>query len=210
MPQEIPALFLKWAYEGRAALIRRQAEGEAVPAHEIFLGFTRHNPAVISHCSGGLNGSIKGVGFVPKPPYLDETINAYLAHINLGWRDGYSQEGLQLLLRLLYSPGCAKRLDFTVLGSLELAQKHSYVNLQENKAVTLLFYQPPAVSFEVRGWAEVHHQGSKYHLLINAQHDVYHKPNPARWPERPAYLFHLTDIWDNSSTPQGFGTKIYP
>lgn len=55
----IPGAFLKWAYQGRAALIRRQAEGERVPPHEIFLGFTRHNPAVVSYGPAGLNASIE-------------------------------------------------------------------------------------------------------------------------------------------------------
>ena len=58
----IPEAFLKWAYDGRAALIRRQAEGERVAPHEIFLGFTRHNPAVVSDGPAGLNASIGGVG----------------------------------------------------------------------------------------------------------------------------------------------------
>jgi len=208
MSKEIPKLFIQWAYAGRAELVRRQAEGEPVPAHEIFLGFTRHNPVVISHGSAGLNGSVKGVGFIPKPEYLDETLNAYLEHINQGWREGYSQQGLQLLMRYLYGPGCLERIDFTLFGSLELARRHSYTNLQENNNVTLLFYQPPTMSFEVRGRAEIHQAGSKYHTLLNAQHDVYHRPNPARWPERPAYLFHIEAIWDNSNTQQGFGTQI--
>lgn len=206
----IPESFLKWAYEGRAALVRRMAAGEDLDPRELYLGFTRHNPAVISYGSAGLNGSIKGVGFVLKPEYQDEAIAAFLEHINRGWRDGYTREGLQLLLRFFYNPGCAERIDFTLFGSLELAKKHSYVNLQENGKVTLLFFHPPSVSFEVRGWAEIHHQGSKYHTLLNAQHDSYHRPNPERWPERPAYLFHIEEIWDNSSSPRGFGTKIYP
>jgi hypothetical protein len=39
---------------------------EDVPSHEIFLGFTRHNPAVVSSGREGLNASIKGVGYIPK------------------------------------------------------------------------------------------------------------------------------------------------
>ncbi len=205
----IPAIFRRWAYEERAALIRRQAEGERVPAHEIFLGFTRHNPAVITHGSAGLNGSIKGVGFVPRPEFIDETLELFLNHIQRGWRMGYSQEGLQLLMRTLYGQGCCDRLDLTVFGSLELAQKHTYRNLAENRDVTLLFFEPPATSFEVRGRAEILHEGNKYHRLLNAQHDVYHMPRPDLWSERPAYLFHIQEIFDNSGTPDGFGTLIF-
>ena len=95
----IPEEFIRWMYHGRSELVRRQAEGEQVPAHEIFLGFTRHNPAVVSYGPAGLNASIKGVGFVPKPELVQETLDAYLEHIHRGWREGYGNEGLQLLMR---------------------------------------------------------------------------------------------------------------
>jgi hypothetical protein len=206
----LPQDFLRWMYHGRAELIRRQAEGEQVPAHEIFLGFTRHNPAVVSHGPAGLNASIKGVGFIPQPEFLQETLDAYLEHIHRGWREGYSQEGLQVLMRFLYGPGCAERLDFTRLGSLELAQDHSWTNYQANPTATLLFYQPPVVSYEVRGRVEIHEPGSIHHTLINAQHDVYHKPNEAVWSKRPAYLFTIEEIYDNSATKMGFGRQIWP
>jgi hypothetical protein len=199
-PRIIPADFLRWGYEERAALIRRQAEGEKVPSHEVFLGFTRHNPAI---------ASIKGVGFVPKPEYLQETLDAYMEHIQRGVREGYSQEGLQLLMKVLYGPECAERIDFTRLGSLELARRHSWDNLQVNPEATLLFFQPPMVSYEVRTHVEIHEQGSPYHLLLNAQHDVYHHPHPETWAEKPAYIFIIDEIYDNSVTKAGFGQQIY-
>src|SRR5512139_3339960 len=95
--RSIPDAFIDWTYRQRADLIRRQAEGQVVTPNEIFLGFTRHSPGVVSHGPAGLNASIKGVGHVFKPEYLNETIDAYLAHIRLGWRDAYCQDGLQLL-----------------------------------------------------------------------------------------------------------------
>lgn len=204
----IPDAFLRWAYQERAALVRRQAMGERVPPHEIFLGFTRHNPAIVSYGPAGLNASIKGVGYIPKPEYVQETLDAYLEHIGRGWRDGYSNEGLQLLMRFLYGEGCQERIDFFRLGSLELAKDHTWDNLRANPIVTMLFYQPPAVSFEVRGRAEIHEEGSIYHRLINAQHDIYHQPHPERWPKRPAYLLLIEEIYDNSVSPEGFGRRI--
>lgn len=205
----IPQAFVKWAYHDRAALIRRQAEGEQVPPHEIFMGFSRHTPAVVSYGPAGLNASIKGVGFIPKAEYLKEILDAYLEHIERGWRNGYERDGLQLLRDRLYGEGCLERIDFTRLGTLELARDHSWNNLRANPAVTLLFYQPPAISYEVRGKVEIHLEGSLYHRFLNAQHDVYHRPHPERWPERPAYLFTIEEIYDNSATPQGFGRRIY-
>ena len=206
----IPEEFIHWIYRGRAELIRRQAEGEQVPAHEIFLGFTRHNPAFVSYGPAGLNASITGVGFVPKAEFVQETLDAYLEHIHRGWRDGYSQEGLQLLMRLLYGPGCDQRLDWSHLSSLELARDHSWTNFRASSQATLLFFQPPAISYEVRGQIEIHEPGSVYHTLINAQHDVYHQPHEESWPNRPAYIFTIEEIYDNSATKKGFGRHIYP
>ena len=186
--QSIPEAFINWAYEGRAELIRRQAEGQAVAPNDMYLGFTRHNPGVVSHGPAGLNASIKGIGYIPRPEYVEETLDAYLAHIRRGWREGYGQDGLRLLMRVLYGEGCRERIDFSRLGSLELALDHTWTNLRADPAVTLLFYQPPMISYEVRGRAEIHEEGSRYHLLLNAQHDVYHEPHPERWAGRPAYI----------------------
>jgi len=210
MTAPIPEAFVKWAYEGRAEMVRRLASGEQVPHEKVFLSFTRHNPTVISYGSAGLNGSIKGVGWLPKEAFLQETLDAYLAHIGSGWSDAYSNAGLQLLVSRLYGEDCHERIDFGRLGSLELAKDHSWINFRENPQATLVFYQPPAVSYEVRGRVEIHEEGSIYHKLINAQHDTYHQPHVERWPERPAYVFRIEEIFDNSASPKGFGRKIHP
>ena len=205
----IPESFIRWAYHDRGEMILRQAMEEDVPGHEIFLGSTRHNPAVVSFGPEGLNASIKGVGYIPKPEYLQETLDAYMEHIQRGWRDGYFREGLNLLVSLIYGKDCRERIDFTRFGSLELALGHTWGNLQVDPAVTLLFYQPPEISYEIRGRAEIHEEGSMYHRLINAQHDVYHQPHVESWKNRPAYIFIIDEIYDNSATDEGFGNRIY-
>ena len=206
---KIPDEFIRWAYKGRAELICRQASGEHVPAHEIFLGFSRHTPAVVSNGPAGLNASIKGVGFIPKAEYIQETLEAYLTHIQRGWRDEYDRDGLQLLSKWMYGDDCQERIDFERFGSLELACDHTWKNLHADPAVTMLFYQPPMISFEVRGRAEIHEDGSLYHRFLNAQHDVLHEPHPENWAKRPAYIFMIDEIYDNSATKKGFGRQIY-
>lgn len=205
----LPERFLDWLYRERAQLIRRQAAGESLSRGELLLGFTRHSPAVVTCGPAGLNASIKGIGFIPRPEYLEEVLAAYLAHIARGWHPGYQREGLRLLFDLLYSPEAAQRLDFMRLGTLELARGHTYANLQADPRVTLLFFEPPTLSFEVRGRAEIHQEGSLYHRFLNAQHDVFHPPHPERWAERPAYVFTIEEIYDNSATDEGFGRQIY-
>lgn len=207
MEFKLPEEFRRWVYEGRAAMVRSMASGEKVRQDTVFLSFTRHNPVFVSSGPAGLNGSVKGVGFVPQKEYLEETLEVYMRHIDAGWRDGYQDEGLRLLARCLWSQEAKDRIDFSILGSLEMAFKHTWANLQASKAVTLVFFQPPAVSYEVRGEVEICREGICQRYL-NAQHDVYHGPHKERWSSRPAYIVHIKEIYDNSATKEGFGTRL--
>jgi hypothetical protein len=204
--------FFNWAYRTRAGMVRKLYAGEEVSHDKMFLSFTSHNPAFVSNGPAGLNASIKGVGFVPKPELMQETLDAYIEHIK-SYTDGdkaYSQRGLEVLVKHLYAPEAEKRIDFTIMTSIEMAKKHSWENYMDNPEATLIFYQPPAISYELRGKMEIH-EDDIYQRYVNAQHDVYHIPNMERWPERPAYVFRIEEIYDNSVTKEGFGQKMqYP
>ncbi|RKY99918.1 MAG: hypothetical protein DRQ10_05235 [Candidatus Hydrothermota bacterium] len=205
----IPDRFVQWVYRERAALIRSILKGERIDHNRFYLEFTRHNPAIITYGSAGLNGSIKGVGFIPKPEYLEQVFNEFYEHILKGRRPGYPREGLKLLVKHLYAEDAEQRIDLTKFVSLELAKKHTWTNLHESSKATLLFFQPPSISFEVRCRVEIH-EGDLIHKYVNAQHDVYHMPHVERWPDRPAYVFIIEEIFDNSDSEEGFGTKIWP
>lgn len=213
--------FFNWAYRTRGNTVKALAEGKEMSPEKIFLSFTSHDPVFISHGSAGLNGSVKGIGFIPKAEYLEEALAAYIEHIKSYDPEdkSYSNRGLQLLLKWLYSEEAEKTVDFEHIYSVEMAFKHSWTNYRENSEATLLFYQPPMLSFEVRGQMEIvgeHNEigsCSPFELpliqqFINAQHDVYHTPNIDRWVTRPAYKFTVEEIFDNSANKIGFGTKI--
>ena len=210
--------FFKWAFDTRGRTVMALNNGEEISKEKMFLSFCSHDPAFISHGPAGLNASIKGIGFLPKPEYLEETLEAYLKHIDSFDPEDktYSERGLALLVKYMYGPEARDRIDFTCVGSLEMAKMHSYTNYKANPEATLLFYQPPMISYELRGKMEIIDEcdsGKReiYQQMINAQHDVYHRPNKAIWLDRPAYLFHIEEIYDNSATRDGFGTKmIYP
>lgn len=210
--------FFNWAFRSRAETVMKLQRGEKISREQVFLSFCSHNPAFISHGPGGLNGSVKGVGFLPKPEYLEETLEAYLRHIKSydGDDEAYSKRGLALLVEHLYRPEVHDRIDFTRLGSLEMAKKHSWDNFRVNREATLIYYQPPVISYELRGTIEIYDEATSgkrelYQQFINAQHDVYHRPDMSRWLMRPAYVFTIREIWDNSASKEGFGTKMrYP
>ena len=213
--------FFNWAYRTRGNTVKALAEDQKMAPEKIFLSFTSHDPVFISNGPAGLNGSVKGIGFIPKEEYLEEALAAYIEHIKTYDPSDktYSDRGLKLLMKWLYSEEAEKTVDFSHIYSVEMAFKHSWTNYQVNPEAMLLFYQPPMLSFEVRGTMEIvgkHNEPgsvSPFELpliqqFINAQHDVYHAPNIERWVTRPAYKFKVEEIFDNSAGKNGFGTRI--
>lgn len=210
--------FFEWAFRTRAKTVINLFEGKDMSKEKVFLSFCSHDPALVSNGPAGLNASIKGIGFMPKPEYLEETLEAYIKHIKSYTPEDktYSKRGLELLIKYMYAPEAQKRIDFTCVGSLEMAKKHSYANYKVNPEATILFYQPPVISYELRGKMEIHDQMDSgkieiYQQFINAQHDVYHKPDMNRWLKYPAYVFRIEEVYDNCVTKDGFGTQLkYP
>jgi len=207
--------FFNWAFRTRANTVIKLANGEEMSPEKVFLSFCSHDPALVSHGPAGLNASIKGIGFMPKPEYLEETLNAYIEHIKSydGDDKAYSKRGLKLLVKYMYGEEARDRIDMTCIGSLEMAKKHSYTNYKANPEATILFYQPPMISYELRGQMEIHDEmdsGKRelYQQFLNAQHDVYHRPDMDRWLKYPAYVFRIEEIYDNCVTKDGFGTKM--
>ena len=73
------------------------------------------------------------------------------------------------------------------------------------------------VSYKLKGTIEIYDEVSSgktelYQRFINAQHDVYHTPSGMElWQKRPAYIFRIEEIYDNSASRNGFGERlIYP
>ena len=204
--------FFKWAFETRAKNVMAIYNGEDISRDRLFLNFTSHNPALVTNGPGGLNASIKGVGFVPKPEYLEEILAKYMKHIESydGDNQAYSQRGLKILVEELYDPSVRHRIDFTRITTLEMAKNHTWANVQDNNEATYIFYQPPVISYELRGKITIDDEGI-YKKFVNAQHDVYHAPNVERWVKRPALVFDIEEVYDNSVSKTGFGKQMkYP
>ncbi len=207
--------FFNWAFRTRAQTVMNIYNGVEMSKEKVFLSFCSHDPALVSYGPAGLNASIKGIGFMPKPEYLEETLEAYIEHIKTYDPEDkeYSKRGLGLLVKYMYGPEAQHRVDFTCIGSLEMAKDHSYRNYKANPQATILFYQPPMISYELRGQMEIHDENDTgkreiYQQFINAQHDVYHSPDMNRWLSYPAYVFRIEEVYDNSATKEGFGAKM--
>jgi hypothetical protein len=215
--------FFEWAYRTRGNTVKALAEGGKMNMEKLFLSFTSHNPVFISHGAKGLNGAVKGVGFAPRPGFMEAALKDYIEHIKTFSPDdpGYQARGLHILIKHLYCEEAERNIDFSHLYGIEMAYKHSYANYLENPEASLVFYQPPMISYELRGRMELigkrHQKGAvvdpfglpPVQQFVNAQHDVYHAANTALWKSRLVYRFTIEEIWDKSAGKNGgFGKRL--
>ncbi|RLE82056.1 MAG: hypothetical protein DRJ52_02890 [Thermoprotei archaeon] len=197
----LPSKFIKNIFVERKELIKRVIEGKST-REDFLIGFLRHTPAVATYGPAGLNASIKGVGFIVKEEYLETATNIILEQLSRGV-DRIT--ALKILLETVYDED---KVDFTKLTSIELAKKHTWVNVLENPEATILFYIPPNITYEVRCTVTIH-ENDIYWKYVNAVHDLFHGGRKARdWSKTPVYLFHIKEIYDND--PKLMGEKIYP
>lgn len=197
--------FLVWAFAGRRELLENIYNDRIADNNKMFIEFTRHTPVMITNGPAGLNGSVKGFGFVPKNEFVSEMLAKLVDVIKLGEKAS-DELRLKTLINTVYSNDSEHKLDFSKLVSLELAKKHTWENVNSGNALcTLVYYQPPMISFEVRGNVEVH-SDDQYSMFANAIHDIYHSKN-TQIASKPAYIMTIEEIFDNSV--QGFGKKIY-
>lgn len=210
--------FFDWAFNTRAKNVIDMYNGVMTSHERMFLNFCSHEPAFVSYGPAGLNASVKGVGFLPKDEYLEEILEEYIAHIKT-YEPGdktYGQRGLGLLIKHMYGEEAHHKMDFTKLGSLEMAKRHSWTNYQVNKEAALIFHQPPMISYKLKGKVEIYDEAASgkrelYQQFINAQHDMYHTPDMSRWLSYPAYIFRIEEVYDNSASKKGFGAQLqYP
>ncbi len=237
MVVELPQQFLRWNYFSRMESIKSFIEGKHEKDMNLFfLESTRHNPALCTafmkpNGTIYVNAKIVGAGYVLKQKFLTEATKTLNQHITFGDKlfskalnsnerkeaaREYQRNGMLLLLKQLYlEPAETKRrVDFTKMSTMELAKskphssKHTWSIVQKNQTACLLFYRPPNISFELHGRLDIHKNGI-YHEFVNAVHDAFHYvPPEKRQILRPVYVFNVEEVYDNSPTPEGYGTKI--
>lgn len=212
--------FLSHFYYGlRDEYLEHIQKGER-PLLEVFLGLTRNNPAVVT-CSKDLqpNGSIKSVGFIPKATLLAEITQKYDEFLLWRWQEikkmmgadyegegwlyspypDFIVDGLKHSLKYIHLPSeeAEKKIDFDKLGTLEGFGTKTWHNLQENKKAAIVYYLPPGIHFQVSCTVEIQKAGP-IREFFNRVACAAHGDNPAKWPQRTAYIFHVEEVIDKS------------
>ncbi len=209
---------------------------EHMDPYRFYIEFTRHNPVLCTACltekgSIEVNGKVVGIGYIPKKEHMKNLIKIFEEHI---WksdeeyfehqddeeyirrlRRNHSKRGAKLLLKYIYldEEDAADKIDFEKLATIELAarlphsSKHTWRILQHSDTASLVFFQPPSISYELKGRISIH-LDDDYHRLVNLVHDAYHYTPPENRGFRPVYIFHVEEVYDNSPTKKGFGRRI--
>ena len=196
----IPEEFVEQVFRKRKAAAQKMAS-DGFDEKSMYLEFSRHTPAVATYGTAGLNLAVKGIGFVLKEHFMHGALVRLKQFIKINHS---RKEALDYLLKHVYEE---EKVDFERLSTLELAKKHTFQNIGENRKATLMFFIPPDTSYEVRCNVEIHVDGV-YHEYVNAVHDLFHRPETGRdWSQTPAYIFSIQEIYDNS--PRKMGKQLY-
>ncbi len=238
MKQDGREKFFNYAYGTRTAMSKMRVQGTQADESKMLIMSLTHTPAVITVGDAGINASIKGFGFVPKPEYMEEILEKYIAHMKTyDWSEGadnteYHKKAYELLYETKYAPENQHKVDKTRLISIEMAKHfnvehnrdaevvaHTYTNVVNKGPVdaTLIYYTPAIITYELRGKLTMHgHYGMKedemdlYQKFVNAQHDMNGRPFFDRWKNWPVYVFDIEEVYENSiATADGWGKRIF-
>ena len=199
MHNGIPDEFITNIFIERKQLLISLLQGK-LTKEEIFLGFTRHTPVIATYGPSGINASVKGIGFIPKKEFIYEMNKRLQEFIKNKTHDLKTR--INFLIEYIYDEN---KIDFNYLAGIEMAKKHTWINIKNNPVATLLFYIPPDISYEVRCTVTIH-LNDVYWEYVNGIHDLFHTSR-RNWKEYPVYLFKIREIYDNS--PKFMGKKIF-
>lgn len=235
----LPERFLRWNYFPRGKALRAMAENSAIENMNGFLlDSVRHNPALCTALreddgSIFLNAKIVGMGYIVKQKLLKTITESFELHVKQGDElftearnekerqqalEKFQRSGAELLLEHLYFEKLEEaemHVDFGKMATIELAlsklnsSKHTWRIVQHSPNAVLLFYQPPMISYELRGTLEIH-EDDEYHRFVNLVHDSFHYVPAERRDSgrRPVYIFNIAEVYDNSASKDGFGTLV--
>jgi len=221
--QTLPPRFVEWNFrkrmEGLDKLARVGFDPEDLDGP--------HNGCVATY--GGwkrdsvtsLNTAYKGMGFVPKPERLEETL-AELSDASKKLNGSFSNGMDSMLervayLRVLY--GDRDRFDLTKQVSLELFASptfatHTFLNMMANPIASISFLAFP--TFEIRAIPELLHPGNpkldvyRKNIIayVNGIHDFAHGGGVGE-ESRMTCVYHVLEVFNDSPGGRGgSGTRM--
>ncbi len=199
--ERLPDDKIDWIEQGRRATYR-QLMGQGDQS----LRFASHHlPVITTYTEGELfpfNSANKGIGFLPKPQYLEEYIDLFEeVHErtqNRPWKESL-QERVKAASQFYFA---REKIDYRVLTTLEIFERQTFQNLQHTATASLLYtgVSPDWVSFQVNAAVQIIPQEDLRHTFIMRMRTLFESEAFHIYqPQFPyAYLFWICEVRDKS------------
>ncbi len=199
--ERLPDDKIDWIEQGRRATYR-QLLGQGSES----LRFASHHlPVITTYTEGELfpfNSANKGIGFLPKPQYLNEYIDLF-EEVHERTRNRPWKESLRERVKAASQFYFAReKIDYRVLTTLEIFERQTFQNLQHTATASMLYtgVSPDWVSFQVNAAVEIIPQEDLRHTFIMRvrtlfESEAFHIYQP-QFPY--AYLFWICEVRDKS------------
>lgn len=208
---DVPDNFVKWSVDRRLETLDRVKRNEmpslSGPHNGIVAsyGLRRKDSRFI------INNAVKGMGFLPKPEKID-----YLIQLLESTKDSSDEYKLSVLESLYLNADeyfTRKGLISLELYTTPEFETHTFLNVMENPAVSIVFLDIP--SYEVRAIGHMLHpedpslsdfekKAVKYANLIHSYfHGEFSK-------EFIGVIYYVVEVFDNTPGRKGLGKRVVP
>lgn len=195
----LPTKFVDWIEQGRRSMYGKLM-GKASPGF-----FTSHLPVVTTQSPGPgfpFNCSNKGVGFLPKPEYLQEFVDLFRRTLE-NTRGRPWQESMKERIAAVSSFYFDRdRIDYRALSTLEIFEKGTYRNLSKLPlaAVHYTGNAPDYISFQVNCAVEIIRPDDPRHAFVHLarimfEYDSFHI-SQTNFPY--AYVLWISEVLDKT------------
>jgi nucleotide-binding universal stress UspA family protein len=195
----LPEKFVDWIEQGRRSMYGKLL-GKAAPGF-----FTSHLPVVTTLTAGSgfpFNCSNKGVGFLPKPEYLEHFTDLFRRTLE-NTRGRPWQESMRERIAAVSSFYFDRdKIDYRALSTLEIFEKGTYRNLSRTPlaAVHYTGNAPEYISFQVNCAVEIIRPDDPRHAFVHLarimfEYDSFHI-SQTNFPY--AYVLWISEVLDKT------------
>jgi nucleotide-binding universal stress UspA family protein/rubrerythrin len=195
----LPEKFVDWIEQGRRSMYEK-LQGKASPGF-----FTSHLPVMVTQSAGKafpFNCGNKGVGYLPKPEYLDHFVRLFRDTIERTkgrpWQESMA-ERIKAVSSFYFD---REKVDYRALSSLEIFEKTTFANLTRLPLCALHYTGngPDYVSFQVNCAVEIIGPDDPRHEFIKLarvmfEYDSFHI---AQHEFPYAYVFWISEVSDKT------------
>jgi len=197
----LPQQCIDWIHQGRKAMYQKILDEDFGSIRF----FPQHLPVVVTYSAGKrfpFNCGNKGVGFIPKDEFLQESIELF-EETHQRTRNRPWRESLKERVRAVASFYLDQdKIDHRAMATLEIFERTTFENLKATPLASLLFtgHLPDYTSFQLNCAVEVVGEDDPRHTFIKLsrtmfEYDNFHITQPQF---QYAYIFWISEVADKT------------